>query len=492
MTASLTRLTLTQARDGLRKRSFSARELTQAYLDACAQGQDLNAYITLTPEKALAQADASDKRLSQGQGLPLDGLPLGIKDLFCTQGVRTTAASKMLAHFVPPYESAITERLWNGGAVMLGKTNLDEFAMGSANLTSAFGPVKNPWTTTDHNKTLVPGGSSGGSAAVVAGGLAVASLGTDTGGSIRQPAAFCGIVGLKPTYGRCPRRGTVAFASSLDQAGPMTRTVADAAALLEVIAGHDPAEATSSRHPVPPFSQALGKSIRGLKIGVPKEYQVDGMSGELTALWEQGCAWLKAAGAEIVTVTLPHTPYALPIYHIVASAEASSNLARYDGVRYGERAQAETLEQMYALTRDEGFGAEVKRRIMMGTYALSHGYYDAYFLKAQRVRRLVREDFDHAFSEVDVLLTPTAPTGAFAIGEEPQDPVTMYLNDVLTVPASLAGIPAISVPAALSEDGRPLGLQIIGRAWCEETVLQVAEILEQSASFPPLPFTQKE
>lgn len=489
MTSSLTVLTLAQARNGLLKKDFSATELTQAYLDAMSRGTLLNVYITSLPEQALESARASDHRLAKGEALPLEGIPLGIKDLFCTAGTRTTAGSRILENFIPPYESTVTHRLKEAGSVFLGKTNLDEFAMGSSNLTSNFGPVKNPWgSTTDKRRDLVPGGSSGGSAAAVAGGLAVASLGTDTGGSIRQPAAFCGIVGLKPTYGRCSRRGVVAFASSLDHPGPLTRTVEDAALLLEVMAGHDPSEATSAFKPVPSFSKALGKGVKGLRVGIPHEYQRDGMAPEITALWEQGVQWLQEAGAQISRISLPHTMYSLPVYYIVASAEASSNLARYDGVRYGLRQDAKALDDLYALTRDQGFGVEVKRRILMGTYVLSHGYFDAYYLQAQKVRRLVAHDFQKAFEQVDVILTPSTPTSAFPIDEPPTDIVTMYLNDVFTVPSNLAGVPAISVPAALSSEGLPLGLQLIARPFDEETLFNAAQILEGAASFPSLPF----
>jgi len=487
MTASLTSLSLAQARDGLLKKNFSAQELTQAYLDAMGRGACLNAYITPTPEDATRQAAESDKRLEAGTARPLEGLPLALKDLFCTPGVRTTAGSRMLEHFVPAYGSTVTHKLKEAGALSLGKTNMDEFAMGSANITSFFGPTKNPWRGKE-DLDLVPGGSSGGSAAVVSGGLAVAALGTDTGGSIRQPAAFCGIVGLKPTYGRCSRRGTIAFASSLDTPGPLTRTVEDAALVLHAISGHDPWDATSSQKPVPFFPQALGRSIKGLKVGIPREYQIEGMAEEIVALWAQGSKWLEDAGAILVPISLPHTSYALPVYYVVAPAEASSNMARYDGVRYGLREGAGSLDELYENTRDQGFGAEVKRRLLMGTYVLSHTYHDAYYIQAQRVRRLILNDFLAAFREVDVILTPSAPSHAFPIGAPPQDPVTMYLNDVFTVPASLGGLPAISVPAALSTHNLPLGLQLIGRGFDEETVLNVAQVLEKASSFPRLPF----
>ena len=486
MTSSLTSLSLSQARGRLLRGEFSARELTQAYLDAMVRGEGLNAYITPTPELALDQARESDRRLKDGTPRPLEGMPIAIKDLFCTQDVRTTGASAILENFIPPYHSTVTQKLQEAGSVSLGKTNMDEFAMGSANITSFFGPVRSPWRG-KKDEDLVPGGSSGGSAAAVAGGLALAALGTDTGGSIRQPAAFCGIVGLKPSYGRCSRRGIISFASSLDTPGPLTRTVEDAALILESIAGHDPWDATSSSKPVPVFSQALGQSIKGLRVGVPREYQIEGMDPEIVALWHQGGKWLEEAGATLVPVSLPHTSYALPVYYVVAPAEASSNLARYDGVRYGLREKASTLEAMYADTRDVGFGAEVKRRLLMGTYVLSHTYYDAYYIQAQRVRRLILNDFENAFQDVDLILTPSAPSPAFPIGAPPQDPVVMYLNDVFTVPASLGGLPAISVPAALSGDQLPLGLQLVGRSFDEETVLKAAYVLEQAAAFAPLP-----
>jgi len=486
MTSSLTSLSLFQARCRLLRGEFSARELTQAYLDAMVRGERLNTYITPTPELAFDQATESDRRLKDGTPRPLEGMPIAIKDLFCTQDVRTTAASAILENFVPPYESTVTRKLKEAGSISLGKTNMDEFAMGSANITSFFGPVRSPWRG-EKDEDLVPGGSSGGSAAAVAGGLALAALGTDTGGSIRQPAAFCGIVGLKPSYGRCSRRGIISFASSLDTPGPLTRTVEDAALILEVIAGHDPWDATSSHKPVPVFSQALGQSIKGLRVGVPREYQIEGMDPEIVALWHQGGKWLEEAGATLVPVSLPHTSYALPVYYVVAPAEASSNLARYDGVRYGLREKASTLDALYSDTRDVGFGAEVKRRLLMGTYVLSHTYYDAYYIQAQRVRRLILNDFINAFQDVDLILTPSAPTPPFPIGAPPQDPVVMYLNDVFTVPASLGGLPAISVPAALSGDQLPLGLQLVGRSFDEETVLKAAYVLEQAAAFAPLP-----
>jgi aspartyl-tRNA(Asn)/glutamyl-tRNA(Gln) amidotransferase subunit A len=447
----------------------------------------LNAFITTTPELALAQAEASDKRRVSGEAGLLDGIPLAIKDLFCTAGVRTTAASRILEPFVPPYESTVTQKLLDAGAVFLGKANLDEFAMGSSNITSGFGPVENPWKRAGSDAKLVPGGSSGGSAAAVAARIAMGATGTDTGGSIRQPASFTGLAGIKPTYGRCSRFGVIAFASSLDQPGPMARTVEDAAILLQAMSGFDERDSTSAERPVPAFAAALGKGVKGLRIGIPAEYRMDGMSAEILALWEQGVAWLKDAGAEVVDISLPHTKYGLPVYYIVAPAEASSNLARYDGVRFGARVEGDDLIDMYERTRAAGFGAEVKRRIMIGTYVLSAGYYDAYYLRAQKIRALILRDFTEAFGKVDAILTPTAPSAAFGLGEKMDDPVTMYLNDVFTVPASLAGVPAMSVPAGLSAEGLPLGLQVIGKHFDEETVFAVSSVLERAAAFTALP-----
>ncbi|PHS79427.1 MAG: Asp-tRNA(Asn)/Glu-tRNA(Gln) amidotransferase GatCAB subunit A [Rhodospirillaceae bacterium] len=481
--SDLTKLTIAQARDKLAAGECTSVELTQAYLKAMEAGRDLNAFITETPELALQRAKASDDRRAKGESLgAMDGIPVAIKDLFCTDGVLTTAGSHILDGFTPAYESTVTANLRDAGAVMLGKTNLDEFAMGSANITSYYGEVKNPWVGAD-GKDLVPGGSSGGSAAAVAGRMAMAATGTDTGGSIRQPASFCGITGLKPTYGRCSRWGTIAFASSLDQAGPMTQTVRDAAIMLQAMAGHDAKDSTSAPMDVPDFEAALTGDIKGLKIGIPAEYKMDGMDAEIQALWDQGIEWLKAQGAEVVDISLPHTKYALPTYYIVAPAEASANLARYDGVRYGLRVEGDSLDDMYMNTRGEGFGHEVKRRILMGTYVLSSGYYDAYYIKAQKVRTLIAADFTKAFEDVDAILTPTAPSAAFALGEKQEDPVAMYLNDVFTVPASLAGLPGISIPAGLNAAGLPLGLQILGRPFDEETVLKVAGVLETSAGF---------
>ena len=477
-------LDLAAAQGALLKKELSAVELTDAYLHAMDANTDLNCYITATPEKALQMAKKSDERINTGDALPLDGIPIGVKDLFCTNGVLTTAGSNILNGFVPTYESSVTANLWKDGAIMLGKCNMDEFAMGSANTTSYYGAVESPWRRSDKPElALVPGGSSGGSASAVSARLALAATGTDTGGSIRQPGSFCGIVGLKPTYGRCSRWGTIAFASSLDQAGPLTRTVRDAAIMLKTMAGHDPKDSTSANIPVPDFEKSLTGDVRGLRIGIPKEYLLDGMPSEIEELWEKGIEMLRDAGAIIVDVNMPHTKFALPTYYIIAPAEASSNLARYDGVRYGLRIEGDTLEDMYEKTRSIGFGTEVKRRIMIGTYVLSAGYYDAYYLKAQRVRSLIKQDFDSVFKDVDALLTPTAPSDAFAIGENDDDPIKMYLNDIFTVPASLTGVPAISVPVGLSKKGLPLGLQVIGKMFDEDLVLRVAGALELMAGF---------
>ncbi len=481
---TVTDLSITAATQALRARTLSARELTQAHLAGMEQLASLNAYITTTPELALRQADAADAALARGDAGALCGIPLGIKDLFCTAGTRTTAASRILGDFVPPYESTVTANLLRDGAVFLGKTNLDEFAMGSSNESSAFGPVVNPWSPP--GTTLVPGGSSGGSAAAVAAGLAMGATGTDTGGSIRQPASLCGIVGMKPTYGRCSRWGVVAFASSLDHPGPFARNVADAALLLGSMAGFDLKDSTSSDRPVPDFAAACARGVRGLRIGVPQEYRQEGMNPQIVALWEQGLAWLRDAGAETVDVSLPHTKYGLAAYYIVAPAEASSNLARYDGVRYGRRVEGEDLIDLYERTRAEGFGEEVRRRILIGTYVLSAGYYDAYYTRAQKVRALILRDFTEAFRHVDALLTPTTPNAAFAQGEV-ADPITMYLNDVYTVPADLAGIPAMSVPAGLDGTGLPLGLQVMGRPFDEETVFAVGAAIERAAGFTARP-----
>ncbi|MHB1218414.1 MAG: Asp-tRNA(Asn)/Glu-tRNA(Gln) amidotransferase subunit GatA [Alphaproteobacteria bacterium] len=485
--AALTDLTLAAARAGLAKKDFSAREIAEAHIKAVEGARSLNAFITETPDKALAMAAASDARIAKGEARPLEGIPLAIKDLFCTEGVLTTAGSHILDGYKPQYESTVTSNLWRDGAVMVGKTNLDEFAMGSSNMTSYYGPVESPWRRQGDNRPLVPGGSSGGSAAAVSACLALGATGTDTGGSIRQPASFCGIVGLKPTYGRCSRWGIVAFASSLDQAGPFARGVRDAAILMRAMAGHDPKDSTSVDMPVPDFEATLEGGVKGLKIGIPKEYRVDGMPAEIEGLWSQGIDWLKAEGAEIREISLPHTKYALATYYIVAPAEASSNLARYDGVRFGLRVNGDSLDDMYERTRAAGFGAEVRRRVMIGTYVLSAGYYDAYYLKAQKVRALIARDFDRAFGQVDAILTPTAPSAAFAIGDKMDDPIAMYLNDVFTVPASLAGLPALSLPAGLSGDGLPLGLHLIGRAFDEATVLRAARTIERAANFTARP-----
>ena len=481
-------LTLAGARAALRARQISARELTDAYLGAIeALNPRLNAYITPTPELARRQAAAADAALARGEGGALAGIPLAIKDLFCTEGVRTTAGSRILAPFVPPYESTVTANLLRDGAVFLGKANLDEFAMGSSNMTSAFGPVTSPWTRLSDASPLVPGGSSGGSAAAVAARLALGATATDTGGSIRQPASFCGVAGIKPTYGRCSRWGIVAFASSLDQAGPLARTVEDCAILLGSMAGHDPKDSTSAERPVPDFAAACRRGVRGLRIGVPREYRSDDMPPEIEALWQQGLAWLREAGAETVDVSLPHTKYGLATYYIVAPAEAASNLARYDGVRFGARSEGADLTRMYENTRADGFGAEVRRRILIGTYVLSAGYYDAYYLRAQKVRALILRDFTEVFRNVDALLTPTAPSAAFAQGERMDDPVKMYLNDVFTVPANMSGIPGLSVPAGLDARGLPLGLQVLGRPFDEETVFAVGAVLERAAGFSARP-----
>jgi aspartyl-tRNA(Asn)/glutamyl-tRNA(Gln) amidotransferase subunit A len=479
----LTSLTLADARDRLRRREFSAAELADAHLAAMERGRALNAYVLETPERARAMAQAADARLGAGDARPLEGLALGIKDMFATVDVRTTAGSRILDGFLPTYESTVTANLWRDGAVMLGKLNNDEFAMGSSNETSFFGPTISPWRRKGANTPLVPGGSSGGSAAAVAAGLCLGATGTDTGGSIRQPAALTGIVGLKPTYGRCSRWGIVAYASSLDQAGPIARTVRDAAVLLTSMAGYDPKDTTSVDRPVPDYEAAIGKSIKGMKVGIPKEYRVDGMAAEVDRLWEQGARWLKAAGAEIIEVSLPHTKYALPAYYIVAPAEASSNLARYDGVRYGPRVSGRDVVDMYQNTRAGGFGKEVRRRIMVGTYVLSAGYYDAYYLRAQKVRTLIKRDFEQVFARgIDAILTPATPSAAFAIGEKgTADPIEMYLNDVFTVTVNMAGLPGISVPGGLSAEGLPLGLQLIGRPFDEETLFSLAYVVEQAA-----------
>ncbi|MGA9892922.1 MAG: Asp-tRNA(Asn)/Glu-tRNA(Gln) amidotransferase subunit GatA [Xanthobacteraceae bacterium] len=479
----LTALNLAQARDALREKQFSAIELADAHLAAIDAAGALNAYILKTPDRARAMARASDEKIARGDGGALEGLPLGIKDLFCTDGVRTTACSHILGNFEPPYESTVTANLWRDGAVLLGKLNNDEFAMGSSNETSYFGPVVSPWRRRGSDAKLVPGGSSGGSAAAVAASLCLGATGTDTGGSIRQPAAFCGIVGLKPTYGRCSRWGIVAFASSLDQAGPFARTVRDSAILLRAMAGPDPKDTTCADLPVPDYEKAVGASVKGMRIGIPKEYRMPGMAPEIEKLWAQGAQWLKDAGAELVDISLPMTKYALPAYYIVAPAEASSNLARYDGVRYGLRVPGRDIIDMYEQTRAAGFSKEVRRRIMIGTYVLSAGYYDAYYLQAQKVRTLIKRDFEKCFAEgVNAILTPATPSAAFAIGEKGQaDPIEMYLNDVFTVTVNMAGLPGIAVPGGLDAQGLPLGLQLIGRPFEEETLVTLGNVIEQAA-----------
>jgi aspartyl-tRNA(Asn)/glutamyl-tRNA(Gln) amidotransferase subunit A len=480
--SNLTDLTLAEACDGLRAGDFSAREITLEHIDAISAGNEaLNAYILPTPDIALKMAEAADKKIADGDAGPLEGVPLGIKDLYCTKDVRTTACSHILDGFTPTYESTITQNLWDAGAVMLGKLNCDEFAMGSSNETSYYGPAVSPWRREGSNAPLVPGGSSGGSASAVAARLCLAATATDTGGSIRQPAAITGTVGIKPTYGRCSRWGIVAFASSLDQAGPITRSVRDAAIMLGVMAGYDPKDSTSVDVPVPDYEAALSGGVKGLKVGIPKEYRVEGMPEEIEKLWQQGIEWLKNEGAEIVDVSLPHTKYALPAYYIVAPAEASSNLARYDGVRYGLRVPGSDIIEQYENTRSEGFGAEVKRRVLIGTYVLSAGYYDAYYLKAQKVRTLIKRDFEQVFEDVDVLLAPATPSPAFALGEKSGDPIEMYLNDIFTVPANMSGLPGISVPAGLSGEGTPLGLQLISKAFDEEMLFRVGKVIEDAA-----------
>ncbi len=486
MTA-LTDLTIAGARDLLAAGDISAVDLARAHLAAMERRRDLNAFITETPERALELADASDRRRRAGEAGRLEGIPVAIKDLFCTKDIPTTAGSRILDGFTPFYESTVTAAMLREGVVMLGKTNLDEFAMGSSNLTSWYGPAINPWRAPEDGKARVPGGSSGGSASAVAARMAMAATGTDTGGSIRQPAAFTGTVGLKPTYGRCSRLGIVAFASSLDQAGPLTRTVRDAAIMLGAMAGHDPLDSTSADVPLDDLEDTLEAGVDGMTIGVPEEYRVEGMPAVIDDLWQQGIAWLESAGARVRGVSLPHTRFALPAYYIIAPAEASSNLARYDGVRFGLRCEGDDLVSMYERTRAEGFGDEVKRRILIGTYVLSEGYFDAYYLKAQKVRTRIADDFREAWTSVDALLTPTTPSAAFAADSPPDDPVSMYLNDVFTVPASLAGLPGISVPAGLDGDGLPLGLQVIARPFDEARLLRVARTIEEAAGFDMAP-----
>ncbi len=481
--SDLTALTIAEIRDGLAAGQFSATELTEAYLAAMEAARDLNAYIVETPDKALEMAAASDARIASGEARPLEGVPLGIKDLFCTEGVHAQAASHILDGFKPVYESTVTANLWAHGAVMLGKLNMDEFAMGSSNETSYYGPVVNPWRAEGSNAPMVPGGSSGGSATAVAARLCAGATGTDTGGSIRQPAAFTATVGIKPTYGRCSRWGIIAFASSLDQAGPLARTVRDSAIMLRSMASVDERDTTSVDLPVPDYEKAVGGSVKGLRIGVPKEYRIDGMPPEVEALWEQGKAWLKEAGAEIVDISLPHTRYALPAYYIVAPAEASSNLARYDGVRYGLRVPGDDIAAMYENSRAAGFGKEVKRRVMIGTYVLSAGYYDAYYLRAQKVRALIKRDFETVFEAgVDAILTPATPSAAFGVASKTTaSPIEMYLNDIFTVTVNMAGLPGIAVPAGLDAKGLPLALQLIGRPFDEEMLFRTGQVIEDAA-----------
>ncbi len=487
----LTDLGIKAIRDGVREGTFSAREVTEAFNANVAAGKELNAFLVETPDHALAAADAADSARASGAELaPMAGVPIGMKDLFCTEGVAATAGSHILEGFVPQFESTVSANLWKAGAGMLGKLNMDQFAMGSSNETSAFGNVISPWRRSDGGNTdLAPGGSSGGSASAVSGRLCPAATGTDTGGSIRQPAAFVGISGIKPTYGRCSRWGVVAFASSLDQAGPMARDVTDCTIMLKAMAGFDPKDSTSLDLPVPDWEATLSGDLKGKRVGIPKEYRIDGTPKEIDDLWEQGAQWLRDAGAEIVEISLPHTKYALPAYYIIAPAEASSNLARYDGVRYGQRELPDGagLQDMYAATRAAGFGPEVKRRIMIGTYVLSAGFYDAYYTQAQKVRTLIARDFAQAFEQCDVILTPTAPSAAFGLGEKADDPLAMYLNDVFAVPASLAGLPAMSVPGGLDGQGLPLGLQIIGKALDEQSVLDAGLAIEQRAGFTARP-----
>ncbi|MGI9464452.1 MAG: Asp-tRNA(Asn)/Glu-tRNA(Gln) amidotransferase subunit GatA [Aestuariivirgaceae bacterium] len=484
--SELTELTISAARAGLKEKSFSAVELTQAYVSALEGARVLNAYIKETPELALEMAKASDERLGAGTAGALEGIPLGIKDLFATKGVHTQACSHILDGFEPTYNSTVTQNLFDDGAVMLGKLNMDEFAMGSSNETSYYGNVINPWRREGSNQALVPGGSSGGSASAVAAHICAGATATDTGGSIRQPAAFTGTVGIKPTYGRVSRWGIVAFASSLDQAGPIARDVRDSAIMLKSMASADPKDTTCVDRPVPDYETALTGDIRGLRVGIPREYRVDGMPGDIDALWHKGAEMLKSRGAEMVEVSLPHTKYALPAYYIVAPAEASSNLARYDGVRYGLRVPADDITEMYELSRAAGFGKEVKRRVMIGTYVLSAGYYDAYYVKAQKIRTLIKRDFDEAWKNVDVILTPATPSAAFAPGDI-TDPVQMYLNDIFTVTVNMAGLPGIAVPAGLSDDGLPLALQLIGKPFDEETLFRAAHVIEEDAGFTARP-----
>lgn len=485
--SDLVNLTISEALDLLNKGEISSVDLTKAHLEEMAKGRMLNAYITETPELALAQAKESDERRQSGKVGGLEGIPVANKDLYCTKGIRTTAASKILSNFVPPYESTVSQKLKDAGTVMLGKLNTDQFAMGGSTITSYFGPTKNPW-----NLDLVPGGSSGGSAAAVSAGLCMGATGSDTGGSIRQPASFCGITGIKPTYGRCSRYGIVAFASSLDQAGPMARSVKDCALMLQAMAGYDEKDSTCANKEVPDYTQALTGDIRGKKIGIPKEYRPEGLNPDVAKVWDKGIQFLKDAGAEIVDISLPHTKYALPVYYIVACAEASANLSRYDGVRYTTRVEGKSLDELYENSRTDGFGDEVVRRILLGTFVLSAGFYDAYYTRAQRVRRLIYNDFVEAFRTVDALLVPAAPTPALSAQElKNMKPVDVYLGDVFTTPASLAGVPGLSLPVGLSEGGLPIGLQVIGKHFDENTVFQVADVLEKQANFDKTPHRVK-
>ena len=478
----LTKLTIAEALDGLKNKRFTVTDLVKAYVKNMESGRKYNAYVTETIEQALEQAAVADKKYANGTNRELEGIPLGIKDLFCTKDIRTTACSKILENFVPPYESTVTQKLLDAGAIFLGKLNMDEFAMGGSNENSCFGPAINPWSK---ETPLVAGGSSGGSAAAVAANMCAGATGTDTGGSIRQPSAFCGVTGIKPTYGRLSRYGIIAFASSLDQAGPIGKDVRDCAILLKTMAGYDEKDSTSANKEVPDFEKVLGKDIKGLRVGIPAEYRSQGLNSEIASVWDKGIELLRAKGAEIIDISLPHTKYALPTYYIIAPAEASSNLARYDGLRYGKRVEGKSVDEMYVNSRTEGFGKEVKRRIMIGTYVLSSGYYDAYYMKAQKVRHLIKQDFDKAFEKCDVILTPTSPVTAFPVGDKSmrKDPITMYLNDVFTISVNLAGLPALSLPAGLSSEGLPLGLQFIGKSFDEETVFKAAYQLEKSINF---------
>ncbi|MBQ8751153.1 MAG: Asp-tRNA(Asn)/Glu-tRNA(Gln) amidotransferase subunit GatA [Alphaproteobacteria bacterium] len=480
--SNLTELTISESLEKLRAKEISPVELTEAYIKKLEDNKKYNAYVTTVPEKALEQAKESEKRYMSGANKPLDGIVLGIKDLFCTKDIRTTACSKIIDNFVPQYESTVTQNLLDDGAVFLGKLNLDEFAMGGSNETSYFGPVVNPWSK---DVKLVAGGSSGGSAAAVSANMCAGATGTDTGGSIRQPSAFCGVTGIKPTYGRCSRYGVIAFASSLDQAGPICKDVRDCALMLNSMAGFDEKDATSARVDVPNFESFLGQDIRGLKIGIPNEYRPDGLNEEIANYWDKAIEMMKEKGAEIVNISLPHTKYALPCYYVIAPAEASSNLARYDGIRFGNRVNGKNMEELHINTRSSGFGKEVKRRILVGTYVLSAGFYDAYYLKAQKVRRLIKNDFDEAFKKCDVILTPTSPIEAFAIGDKKmnESPINMYLNDVFTVSVNLAGLPALSLPIGLSKNGLPLGMQFIGKAFDEKTIFKASYQLEKSVNF---------